>query len=33
MNRLKSILPYVALAVAIILQYYIAYNNPVILFH
>ena len=32
MNRLKIIAPYIALAVAIILQYYIAYSNPVILF-
>lgn len=32
MNRLKMIAPYIALAVAIILQYYIAYSNPVILF-
>lgn len=32
MNRLKMIVPYIALVVAIILQYYIAYSNPVILF-
>lgn len=32
MNRLKMIAPYIALVVAIILQYYIAYSNPVILF-
>ncbi len=33
MGKLKRILPYVALVVAIILQFYIAYHNPVIIIH